>query len=206
MTSQKSAIADEKTARTPQRARGQRRVAALLDAARDVFAAKGYEAATMTEIAAGAGAPIGSLYQFFPSKESLADALLAGFRDRLVESLEEVRGRASDLSPADLADALLAVIPRHQAERAAVLALIDARPAGWPAPGVIRRRLRAGVSAVLLAHRPGAAEVRAEALAAVVLQLMKDFASLSAEEGMPSRALVLEEVRALTRLAIEGRL
>jgi AcrR family transcriptional regulator len=48
-----------------------------------LFAEKGYDAVTMTEVAARAGAPIGSLYQFFPSKETLADALL----DRLDDAL-----------------------------------------------------------------------------------------------------------------------
>ena len=64
------------TARAPKRERGKQRVAALSQAAAEVFAERGFEAATMTEIAARASAPIGSLYQFFPSKESLADMLV----------------------------------------------------------------------------------------------------------------------------------
>ena len=63
-------------ARTPRRRRGEVRVAALLKSAAATFAEKGYEAATMTEIAARADAAIGSLYQFFPSKEAVAAALL----------------------------------------------------------------------------------------------------------------------------------
>ena len=55
------------------RRRGRERVAALLAAAATVFAERGYEAATMTEVAARAGASIGSLYQFFPTKELLAE-------------------------------------------------------------------------------------------------------------------------------------
>ena len=51
----------------PKRQRGKQRVAELLAAGAAVFAEKGYAAATMTEIAARAKAPIGSLYQFFPS-------------------------------------------------------------------------------------------------------------------------------------------
>jgi len=42
-------------ARAPKRARGKQRVAELLQAAAEVFAEKGYEATTMTEIAARAG-------------------------------------------------------------------------------------------------------------------------------------------------------
>ena len=72
MPSQKTSPA----ARTPQRKRGHERVASLLAAAAECFVDKGYDAATMTEIAARAGASIGSLYQFFPTKESLALAMV----------------------------------------------------------------------------------------------------------------------------------
>ena len=53
-------------AKEPKRERGKQRVAALIDAGAELFAEKGYEATTMTEIASRAGAAIGSLYQFFP--------------------------------------------------------------------------------------------------------------------------------------------
>src|ERR1700739_2986796 len=62
--------------RAPRRARGQLRVEALLAAAAEVFAAKGFDAATMTEIAAQSESSIGSLYQFFRTKEAVADALV----------------------------------------------------------------------------------------------------------------------------------
>ena len=51
----------------PQRSTGKRRVAELLRAGADVIAERGFEAATMAEIAARAGAQIGSLYRFFPN-------------------------------------------------------------------------------------------------------------------------------------------
>lgn len=44
-----------------------------MEAAAAVIAEKGYEGATMAEIAARSGTKIGSLYRFFPNKESLAD-------------------------------------------------------------------------------------------------------------------------------------
>src|SRR5260370_41412174 len=78
-------------ARAPKRARGKQRVAELLQAAAEVFAEKGYEAATMTEIAARARAPIGSLYQFFPVKDALADWLgqnYIAFPGRYLQALE----------------------------------------------------------------------------------------------------------------------
>jgi len=51
-------------AKAPRRARGHARVASLLEAASAEFAEKGYEATTMTAIAARAESSIGSLHQF----------------------------------------------------------------------------------------------------------------------------------------------
>jgi AcrR family transcriptional regulator len=46
----------------------------LLDAARGVFAKKGYENATVAEIVSRAGVAQGTFYLYFPGKESLAGA------------------------------------------------------------------------------------------------------------------------------------
>src|SRR3954465_1135211 len=78
----------EAAARAPSRARGRLRVDALLAAAAEVFAAKGFDAATMTEIAAQSGSSIGSLYQFFRTKEAVAEALLDAQVDALWGTLD----------------------------------------------------------------------------------------------------------------------
>lgn len=59
----------------PKQARSQKRVDQILDAAAQLFAEVGYETATTNAIAARAEVPIGSLYQFFPNKEAVIDAL-----------------------------------------------------------------------------------------------------------------------------------
>src|SRR5580693_997161 len=92
-----SSETDAALARAPKRARGKQRVAKLLEAATAVFAEKGYEAATMTEIAARAGAPIGSLYQFFPVKEALADTLVQNYVASLTADLQALEARAGQI-------------------------------------------------------------------------------------------------------------
>jgi len=57
-------------ARAPQRQRGRLRVAAILEAGAAAFREKGYDAVTMTEIAARSGTTFGSLYRFFLRKRS----------------------------------------------------------------------------------------------------------------------------------------
>src|SRR6202050_4161753 len=60
-------------------ARGERRVASLLDAAGRVFGELGYHAATTNAIAAGGKVSPATLYQFFPNKEAIADALVTRY-------------------------------------------------------------------------------------------------------------------------------
>lgn len=52
-------------------------MAAILDAASQVFVEVGYDAATTNRIAAEAEISPGSLYQFFPNKRAIAEALVA---------------------------------------------------------------------------------------------------------------------------------
>ncbi len=71
------------------------RRAQLLDAARDVFAAQGYHSAAMDDIAERAGVSKPVLYQHFPGKLELYQALVATSTDDLVG---RVRG-AIDSTP-----------------------------------------------------------------------------------------------------------
>src|SRR3977135_4573683 len=64
-------------------ARAPRRAGALLDVASQEFAEVGFEAATTNAIAARAGMSPGSLYQFFPNKDAIAEALADRFVERL---------------------------------------------------------------------------------------------------------------------------
>src|SRR5579862_2415271 len=114
-------------ARIPKRARGRERVAKLLQAATAVFAEKGYDAATMTEIAARAGAPIGSLYQFFPVKEALADTLVQNFVELLAADLQELEARAREIDNQTLIERLFGLLRSHPHERAAAIPLAEAR-------------------------------------------------------------------------------
>ncbi|GHG94090.1 TetR/AcrR family transcriptional regulator [Streptomyces lanatus] len=76
-------------------ARGERRIAQLLEAAAAVFTTTGYTAASTNAIAREAGVSPGTLYQFFPNKEAIAIELA----DRLMHELREMYGEA--LAPVD---------------------------------------------------------------------------------------------------------
>ena len=91
----------------PLQARAQRTVEVVLKAAAQVFARRGYAGATTNHIAERAGVSVGSLYEYFPSK----DALLVALMEAHVHEGEAVLQRAA----AEIAGASLplAEIIRH---------------------------------------------------------------------------------------------
>jgi AcrR family transcriptional regulator len=74
------------TAGRPRMTRSARR-AQLLEAAREVFGARGYHAAAMDEIAERAGVSKPVLYQHFPGKLDLYGALVRGAADDMVRTV-----------------------------------------------------------------------------------------------------------------------
>ncbi len=72
------------------------RRAQLLVAARDVFAAQGYHAAAMDDIAERAGVSKPVLYQHFPGKLELYQALLTTYADELVAQVRSALSTTSD--------------------------------------------------------------------------------------------------------------
>jgi AcrR family transcriptional regulator len=85
----------EAPARNVRLSRSARR-AQLLVAARDVFAAQGYHAAAMDDIAERAGVSKPVLYQHFPGKLELYRALLTTCSDELVERVGDAIARTHD--------------------------------------------------------------------------------------------------------------
>ncbi len=78
--------------RRPTQRRSAERVARLLDVCAEVLDEVGYDALTTREVAARAGLPIGTLYQFFAGKAELCQALaernLGAFVERLSARLD----------------------------------------------------------------------------------------------------------------------
>ncbi|MBC9226104.1 TetR family transcriptional regulator [Aeromicrobium sp. 636] len=62
-------------------------VDAIVDAARDVLVADGYERLTTNRVADRAGVSPGSLYQYFPDKAAIVEEVTSRYVDRLAEDV-----------------------------------------------------------------------------------------------------------------------
>src|SRR5215471_21577452 len=86
--------------------RGKQRMESLLSAAEEVFAEVGYDRATTNLIAARASVSPGTLYQFYPNKEALAEALASQYAQDLEGLHKDVfQGDIARLPLSDLIDA-----------------------------------------------------------------------------------------------------
>ena len=180
----------------PQRRRGHARVAAILQAASALFLEQGYDAVTMTQIAAASDTAIGSLYRFFPSKEAVADALLRSYADSLADGLAILRARADGLAPAQLADALIDFMLELRARRGVALALIDARRLE-ASRQQLRTAMLADLGGLLAATLPGLPDARRAPMALALLHLLKGVGQVPL--GDPMEDALLDEFRCLAR-------
>lgn len=181
--------------RVPRLERGRARVAALLAAGAAVFAEKGYDSATMTEVAAKAGASIGSLYQFFPTKQLLAEALHVELLQKLTALLESVGTEVAGRPATAAMDALFARFAGFLEENPALAVLADRRDIDKERKKQTRASMRGLIARLLMAAAPPLPQARAEAVAVIVLHLIKAAASLRESDEAPLREAALAEMR-----------
>ena len=206
MNSNKSRPVQKRSALKPQRRHGKLRVAALLEAGAAVIAEKGFQATTMAEIASKAGAPIGSLYRFFPNKEILADALIQRFGDLIAEAFGEINRRIKSCSTAALAEVLLSMMADFHGERLAIRALLEAH-SDWSAKrGEFRGALRRHIAKTLRLRRPQLSPKVAGNMAVILLQNMKTAGVLDRELRGEALSGARAELCEMTRLYLADKL
>jgi AcrR family transcriptional regulator len=82
--------------RKPKQDRAKATEQAILAAAAQILVKDGYDRASTNRIARRAGVSIGSLYQYYPSKEALVSALLAQHVEEMLGLLLETAARTAD--------------------------------------------------------------------------------------------------------------
>ncbi|QEE30344.1 TetR/AcrR family transcriptional regulator [Terriglobus albidus] len=191
--------------RTPQRPRGERRVAEVLDAAAQVLAERGYEAATMTEIALRANISAGTAYQYFADKEALFYALDTRYAEEMAALWPPLRERVAALGIAEFADALVDALVGFMMARPAYLQLLNA-PVRFKRPAKQRFALRESFEALLRELSPGLSIVNARRITTVTLKIIMTLPATYAGIDHAEQKMIAEEFRTVLRCYLTLRL
>ncbi len=189
----------------PQQARGQQRIARLLDAAECVFAAVGYDAATTNAIAAQANTSIGSLYQFFPNKEALLTALAGRYLAELRDTLDQtLTPETTELPLADFLDCILGALGSFLGEHTSFRPLfISARHPGHTKDEVanaayeLRQEVVLRIDGLLALRAPSLAEADRLLYAQVCVDTVRGLLPLLQATPPSRRPRVIAEMKRL---------
>jgi AcrR family transcriptional regulator len=187
----------------PQQQRSTRRLAAFLDAAAELFAEVGFEAATMQAIADRSGSSIGALYNYFPDKQSVAATLLTTYSEKLCASLKSLTAESKKLSVDQFAGSLIDRIAGFAQERPAWLNL-HAASIPYRRDPAARRALRSTIANAFRSKNPSLSSERALLAANVALQIVKGMKTLYSESDAKARPLIEAEFRKVLTSYLRG--
>ena len=193
--------------REPRQARSRARVAQILASADAILSMEGFEALTVRRIAQEAGVPVGSIYQFFPDKAAVIDALAHGYIGEfdtaiaaLVQGAQDVEGAAGWSDPVGRLVDEFAGLYRSRPGYVALWSGRHLSPELARADEANNLAIAAGVRRILVARgilRDGPDLDRNAQVAVRVADALLQFAFAGAADG---DELVLRELKTLLRL------
>jgi len=188
--------------RVPTQERAKKRVERIIDAAAHVFAEEGYEAATMEQIALRAETSIGSIYQFFPNKLSLFNALARHYHDKLRAFFDLLLGGPLLEQPwASILDAgidAFALFHEQEPGFRAVWVGLHLTPEVITEGEAINREFAKRIEAVLAAKLAGLPAKMRPIVATMMVEILTAMLIVSARRPGEARAL-MTETKALLR-------
>lgn len=151
----------------------------------------------MSAIAGKAHSSIGSLYQFFPNKRSVAEAL----RIQCIRQVEQhwlgLAQEAPALTPEELACRLVLLQLEIVKAHPALLALLDVPPSSRTSKW--REVIRARIAAVLVAHKPGLSPEEALLSAGVLQHVSRGLLMLYGRTDGARKPVIVEEFKSVLK-------
>jgi AcrR family transcriptional regulator len=166
-----------------------------LRAAASVIAEMGYERATMCAIAERAHSSIGSLYQFFPNKRSVAEALRAQYMEEIQQYWLLLADQAAGLSAQELACRLVTLQLEIIKDYPALLGLLEIPSTTRTSRQ--RELIRTRIATVLIAHKPRMSKTTALRIAAVVQQVSRGLLVLYGRIDADQKGEMIQEFKAV---------
>ncbi len=169
----------KKPARTPRKkpmqARALRTVDALLDATAQLLVTEGYAKTSTNKVAERAGTSIGTLYEYFPSREALVTAVIERLAERLVARTLEALDQAIADPHEDQVRRWLATMVEALEREARLVRVIETQvPFTWEIP--MLRELQRRLEAIAAARGQAIARITGRAYSPETVFLMTTIA------------------------------
>ncbi len=187
----------------PKQPRSQATVELLLSTAADLLVRDGYARLNTNRIAERAGVSIGSLYQYFPSKE----ALIAGLANRHVDQMIALMRRAwagrplTAPIPETTREVVSLLVQAHAADAALLQVLVEYVPRFWTHARQLDERLYQRAYLWLYAHRKNIQRDNLKVAAFVVVQAVESIVHAAVVHG-PEELLGSELVDEVTAFVV----
>lgn len=189
--------------RQPRQQRSRARVRQILEAADAILSAEGFEALTVRRIAQVAQVPVGSIYQFFPDKAAVVDALAGTYIGQFDAAIGQLVAASQEQRWPDPVGTLIDAFTALYRANPGYVALWSGRhlsPELARADEANNAAIAAGVRRILVRQAglpDGAALARSSRIAVVVADALLQFAFRQARGGDEA---VLGELKELLRL------
>lgn len=186
-----------KPRKSPSQARSKATVDAILDATARVLVSDGYALASTNRIAETAGVSIGSVYQYFPSKQALVIALRRRHAEHMLSMLMAMGKGAAEAGAAEAVKILVhAVIAAHMVDPRLHRVLGQEVPHPYATEGRtdIEADMRALTKSLLLVHRAHILPTDLELASLILFHLVESLVHAAVIDGNAAFATeVLEQ-------------
>ena len=136
MTSKRRIHSALNARKKPVQERSAATVAAILEAAAHILETQGLDAYSTNAVAARAGVSIGSLYQYFPSKDAITRMLISRGGQELLADIKTV---TVGNDPEAGLEQMIGVAVKHQLQRPALARMLDTEESRLPMDDGFRR-------------------------------------------------------------------
>lgn len=191
-----------KPRRQPKQARSQERVQHILDVAEQLFIEVGYEQATTRAIAARANVPIGSVYQFFPDKAALLEALAHHYFAQEYRLFVQLQAELETAPIAEyvsrMVDAFDQFVMDHPGYQAVLAQMIDLMTVADAANyNEYDQQVLVGLSQFLARRNPSLSATKCDLIATTVLKTVNELLWLSLTRDREFRLQMVAEAKIL---------
>lgn len=195
--------------RVPVQARSRERVERILDAAALLLTEEGYDAVKTNLIAKRAGVSIGSVYQFFPNRFAIFNALAGRYRAKIANSLATTMGPESPERPWEEAledgfESLAEMWRTDWAFHSVWLAIQNTAELSEARDKYREMLINDDLVYFLRGVLPQASEVRLQSIARVMLETGNILLDQSMRGGGKQDSLIIDELKFIMHCYVQG--